>query len=116
MKHACIWPIPHPDELENKLTICGYKPADLGGEISIAFCLCNVEGSSFNLSDKVLLNGEEASCSLEKPRNEPCLTNRFWLACGRCTANGLSTFFTGTGSGNKIIKDDVLFQPIFHDN
>lgn len=75
-----------------------YKPADLGGDTSIAFCLCRVEGKSFNLSDRVRLNGEEASCNLENPRKDPCLTRRFWDAWGRCTANGLSTLFTGTGS------------------
>ena len=68
------------------------------GENSTAFCLCRVDGSSLILSDKVLLKGDVVSCNLEKPRKEPCRSSMLSVAWGRCTAYGLSTFLTGTGS------------------
>lgn len=68
-----------------------------------AFCLCKVDGKSFNRKDVVRLKGDD-SCSLSKPLKEPCLINISLVALGRCTANGLSTDFTGTGSKNRKIN------------
>lgn len=74
-------------------------PVVLEGEPSKAFCRCNVEGSSLSRSETVRLNGDVVSWSLVNPRNEPWRASMLVVAWGRCTANGLSTDRTGTGSG-----------------
>ncbi len=49
--------------------------------------LCKLDGSSFNLRESCLLNGERlASC--EKPLKDPCLSSIFGGACGLSIAWG----------------------------